>query len=428
MSKPMVSEPSGSPETDLTPSSFPLRPEKGGLPILDSILFTDLLPAEPAFELSAGERHYRDPFVGITESGEPRRGLYTLADTGGRPQAAVVAAMTYLNALENNERLIGRLPMNSPDWRLWTNALPTWTPKGIRLERLDDTRRRLALGVIEASLSPAGFASVRAAMKLNGALGELVDDYRDTLTEFSYWFTVFGEPDTGGPWGWQLMGHHVDLHYVFIDSQVVFAPVFLGAEPTVAVTGTYKGVRALDDETQRGLNLRRALTPEQEPEFLLSATLRPDDLPPELAGPWNGRHVGGAGRDNLILPPEGIAASRLTDDQKDLLVDVLRVYLNRIPLQHANAKLDQVVGHLDETRFVWRGGHDDVAPFYYRVHSPVLLVEYDNHPGVFLANEEPARFHVHTIVREPNGNDYAMDLLTQHYERHHGGRMAHHGI
>ncbi len=34
---------------------------------------------------------------------------------------------------------------------------------------------------------------------------------------------------------------------------------------------------------------------------------------------------------------------------------------------------------------------------------------------------EPARFHVHTIVRAPNGNDYGRDLLAQHYRRHHSG-------
>ena len=51
----------------------------------------------------------------------------------------------------------------------------------------------------------------------------------------------------------------------------------------------------------------------------------------------------------------------------------------------------------------------------------MLLVEYDNHPGVFLTNPEPARFHVHTIVRAPNGNDYGRDLLAQHYRLHHGG-------
>jgi hypothetical protein len=49
----------------------------------------------------------------------------------------------------------------------------------------------------------------------------------------------------------------------------------------------------------------------------------------------------------------------------------------------------------------------------------VLLVEYDNHPGIFLDNEEPERFHVHTIAREPNGNDYGKNLLAQHYHQFH---------
>jgi hypothetical protein len=29
---------------------------------------------------------------------------------------------------------------------------------------------------------------------------------------------------------------------------------------------------------------------------------------------------------------------------------------------------------------------------------------------------------VHTVVRTPNGNDYGMALLRQHYERHHRQR------
>jgi hypothetical protein len=410
MTQPRRPDPTAPSEDIPQPSDFPLPTAKGVLPIVDSILYPDLLPPVPAFELSAGERHYRDPFVGITDDGVPRPGLYALA---------------YLDGLAPYQRTIAQLPMDSPDWRLWTNAIPTWTPKGMRLERLADGQRQAALRVVEASLSPEGFATVRAAMKLNGALGELVDDYQDTLTEFSYWFTIFGEPASGAPWGWQLMGHHLDLHYIFIDSQIVFAPVFIGAEPTVAVSGVHRGTRAFDAETERGLALRRALRPEQEPEFLLSRSIAAADLPPELAGPWNGRHVGGAGRDNLILPPEGIRASELFSDQQDLLVDLVRVYLDRMPSVHAASKLDQVVDHLDQTRFLWRGGHDDVAPFYYRIHSPVLLVEYDNHPGVFLANEEPARFHVHTIAREPNGNDYAKDLLAQHYARHHDGALAH---
>ena len=405
---------------DRRPAQFPVPTARGDLPIVDSHLFADLLPAEAAFELTAGLRRHLDPYIGVTEDGTPRRGLYPLDGPGTSSVPAVRAAGAYLDALAPSQRAVGALPMDAPEWRLWTNAIPTWHPKGLRLDRLAPRDRDRALAVVEASLSPAGHAQVRAVMALNENLGELIDDYRDTLTEFAYWFTVFGDPSADSPWGWQLMGHHVDLHCVFVGGQVVLAPVFLGAEPTTG-TGRFEGVHALGQETEVALAFRRTLGPDREDEFLLGSSLRAEDLPPELAGPWNGRHLAGAGSDNLVLPPEGVVAASLAADQRDGLVELIRVYLDRLPPVQAGRTLELVRGHLDETRFAWRGGHDDECAFYYRIHSPVLLVEYDNHPGVFLTNQEPARFHVHTIVRAPNGNDYGRDLLAQHYRRHHAG-------
>jgi hypothetical protein len=70
----------------------------------------------------------------------------------------------------------------------------------------------------------------------------------------------------------------------------------------------------------------------------------------------------------------------------------------------------------------WIGETDGEHPFYYRIQSPVIMIEFDEHAGVFLSNEEPERFHIHTIVRTPNGNDYGMDLLRMHYAQAHPGR------
>ena len=74
-----------------------------------------------------------------------------------------------------------------------------------------------------------------------------------------------------------------------------------------------------------------------------------------------------------------------------------------------------------ETHFCWIGGFEEQSPFYYRIQSPVIFIEFDHHTGVFLTNAEPAKFHVHTIVRTPNGNDYGIDLLRLHYKHapHH---------
>lgn len=84
--------------------------------------------------------------------------------------------------------------------------------------------------------------------------------------------------------------------------------------------------------------------------------------------------------------------------------------------------MGEIRGHLDRTHFAWRGAATDDGAFYYRIHSPVVLIEFDHLAGTAMANDHPTRHHVHTIVRTPNGNDYGADLLRQHRAQvHHGG-------
>jgi Protein of unknown function (DUF3500) len=89
--------------------------------------------------------------------------------------------------------------------------------------------------------------------------------------------------------------------------------------------------------------------------------------------------------------------------------------------------MSDVERHGAQTYFCWAGGTDEKSAFYYRIQSPVVMIEFDHHKGVVLNNETPQRFHIHTIVRTPNGNDYGMDLLRLHYEtaphhQKHSGR------
>ena len=78
----------------------------------------------------------------------------------------------------------------------------------------------------------------------------------------------------------------------------------------------------------------------------------------------------------------------------------------------------EVEAHLDETFFAWIGDTGPESVFYYRVQSPVILIEFDHQAPVALEGREASRRHVHSVVRTPNGNDYGKDLLRQHYEAH----------
>ena len=65
------------------------------------------------------------------------------------------------------------------------------------------------------------------------------------------------------------------------------------------------------------------------------------------------------------------------------------------------------------------GGTGPDSVFYYRIHSPVVMIEFDHQLPVALDGPDvPSRNHVHTVVRTPNGNDYAKDLLRAHLQAH----------
>ena len=83
--------------------------------------------------------------------------------------------------------------------------------------------------------------------------------------------------------------------------------------------------------------------------------------------------------------------------------------------------MGEIKKHLDETFFAWTGATDEEAIFYYRIHSPVILIEFDHQGPIGLKGDrkQATRNHIHTIVRTPNGNDYGKDLLRQHLEEHH---------
>ena len=129
--------------------------------------------------------------------------------------------------------------------------------------------------------------------------------------------------------------------------------------------------------------------------------------------------------DNYVLPYEGIAASALTAAQQDTLRALIREYVGNMDDGHAAIRMQEIERYLDQTYFAWMGGTGDDSVFYYRVHSPVVLIEFDHQGGIALnRGAGMSRNHIHTVVRTPNGNDYGKDLLRRHYESqtHSSGR------
>jgi hypothetical protein len=352
---------------------------------------------------SGGDSAVAQPFKGLTTDGNVVPGLYGIRGTGVSTEPIKRAAEAFLASLDDDQRASASFPLDSDVWRRWSNIHVFVMRHGAGLETMRPAQREQALGLLRAALSPSGFATSRDVMRLNETIREITGR-DDEYGEWLYWVSVMGTPSATEPWGWQIDGHHLIVNCFVLGDQVVMTPMFMGSEPVIAETGQYKGTSVFRQEEREGLSFMQSLGAEQRAKATVS-----QDLPGEVFTT--------AFRDNFELRYEGIHFDELTSAQQAGLLKVIEVYVGRMRPGHAEVRMDEVREHLNETHFAWMGGCEPDSVYYYRVHSPVILIEFDHQRGVALDNDEPSRQHIHTVVRTPNGNDYGKDLLRQHHEQ-----------
>ncbi|MFD2759262.1 DUF3500 domain-containing protein [Gulosibacter faecalis] len=353
---------------------------------------------------------YAEPFVGITTDGRVREGVYQLpAPAESNRAEPIAAALALLEALSPEQRAQVRHDIEAPEWRGWSNPEFIFHRIGLRLEQLDAAQVTAVHDLLRASLSEVGYERVAEAMALNGYLGELTE-LPKIMNDRSYWFAIYGTPGADSPWGWQLFGHHVAVHFVAVGGREVIAPVFIGAEPAISDP---EHPPVFEQRERLALELAASFTPEQRERAVVYDSVLDDAMPEGRIHPADERHVAGAFRDNRVVPTEGIRVRELDARQQQVVRDIVRdslALLDDAELARTLAEYDAVV---DDTWVSWYGATDGSTPSYLRVQGPSVLTELDHHAGVWLSNRTPARFHVHSTLRHPNGNDYGKELLRQ---------------
>ncbi len=359
-----------------------------------------------------------DPFVGITTDGVPEDGLFSITSTGVSTKPVQDAVQTFLSSLSEEDKSRSTFPVENNEWRRWHN-IESYQREGMALFEMDENQRALAYGILAASLSPEGVSKAKNIMAMEEYLKAVSIELGnpgglevERLGNDKYYFTFMGTPSDTEPWGWQIDGHHLVINYFILGDQVVMTPTFMGSELTHIEEGPDAGTRTFVEEGKKGLALFRSLDENQKKSALLLDSKEMQYNQTE------------AFRDNAVVPYAGIKANELKNSQKDLLIDLIEEYVGNMKHDHATIKMNEVIAHMDHTWFSWVGGSGDQDVFYYRIQSPVLLIEYDHHNPVFVVEEGapnpgPVNWHVHTVVRTPNGNDYGKDLLKQHLEEHH---------
>lgn len=359
----------------------------------------------PEMSRAAEKTGLAEDFKGITTNGEPVRGLFPLRSTGVSTEPVRIATEKFLAALTQEQRRKTTFPVDDVEWRKWMNQ-SFYVRQGVSFKEMSESQRAAAFGLLGAALSAKGLKLSQDIMKLNYTLGELNHDNFVEYDEWLYWITVMGTPSPTQPWGFQLDGHHLIVNYFVLGDQVVMTPAFLGSEPTYAAAGKYRGTRVMKPEQDAGLEFMKSLTPEQRKAATLRTSKTGNDNLTE------------AFKDNVVLDYAGVPVRTLSESQKRQLLTLIGLYVHNMRDDQARVRIDEVNARLDDTWFAWIGGTEPDSVFYYRIHSPVILIEFDHQKPANLRHlypDAPYREHIHAVVRTPNGNDYGKDLLRQHY-------------
>jgi hypothetical protein len=301
------------------------------------------------------------------------------------------ATRRFLNELTGDQRVAAVRSITDDDLRHRWAYTPGERP-GLELGSLGRTSRKAVHGMLATVLSPHAYAQAAAVMALEDVLDHREGGHRDRHNG-DYWTVLFGSPSAASdePWGWRIEGHHLSVNVVVASGQVSATPFFLGANPARV---TYRG-RVVGQPLQLEEDLARELLDRMGPTARRLAIV--SDTAPADIRTGNSPRVG-------PLEPVGVTPPQLGKSAGDLLVGIVRFYLDRLAYELADEEFQKI--DPERLHFSWEGSTRRGEGHYYRIQGPELLIEYDN-----TANEAN---HAHTVWRRHSG-DFGDDLLAAHF-------------
>lgn len=384
----------------------------------------------------------------------PRTPAEVSALEATRPLAIELAAKVagWLDSLSSQQR--ARATFGPPGTSEHERLLWFYTPTdhgGLPLVDQRPAQHRLAMQILAAGLSEAGYVTLVTVMGMENVLDRLEgwsmtferDRGRDPGM---YYLSVFGSPGDR-LWGWRFGGHHVSVNQLIVDGCIVSTtPLFLGADPAAApllgsVLQPLVSVQdvALDlmnsfDHDQRSRALihpravsdlvgaNRSLVSEGNQRLPLPDVFRRRFTDTTVANQLeqvNEAMQSGSGyaaQDDVQVAltgvPKGLPAAAMTGSQREGLQTLLDLYFTRAAEPIAESYQVRYRGddQLDALHVAWAGALKAGEPHYYRIQGPGLLIEYDN--------TQRRANHVHAVWRDPTG-DFGVDTLAHHHHTAH---------
>ncbi len=287
---------------------------------------------------------------------------------GGKEVVTAItdAATQFLNGLTESQRATVSYAINDPEYLRWHWTTTSGFPRnGLVLRDLDATQRELALALLRASISEAGFQKSMAIMQLQPEIGG---------DPANYYVTLFGTP--GDPaWGWRVEGHHLSRRFTIAGDKLTITPFFHGVWPTVSAAGQV----IMQREEWAARELVRSLDANLRSQVIFQE----QSLTRHVT--WNKNYV-------QPLEPVGAPLAALNNDQQALAMEIIQIWMGTQTAVVAKTHLDRIQAHgLETIHFGWAGALEERRPHYYRLQGPSFLLEYDN--------TRNGSTHIHSVWR-----------------------------
>jgi hypothetical protein len=240
------------------------------------------------------------------------------------------------------------------------------TRKGVRFEELSEEQKKKALALLRAGTSTKGYEQATTIMSLESILKDVEKKGNMVRNPDWYFVSVFGKPSKTGKWGWRIEGHHLSVSFTMDRGQVESpTPFMFGANPATVKAGPKLGLRAVPEVEDLARELIKSLDEEQR-----KVAYRGAKPFPEIAENTPSAKAG---------DPIGLAAAKMTDKQRDLLVKLLEAYTNRMPPSVGAGEWKAVKdAGIEKVHFAYTGEPEPGKGYTYQIQGPTFLVQFLN--------------------------------------------------
>jgi len=287
----------------------------------------------------------------------------------------------------------------------WSNFPVTFVDRaGLNVADLTEEQQVAALQVLEAVLSDDAY---KTASNIIASDQYLADSSSSSDADIlgQYYIAFFGDATDTSAYEVQFGGHHLGINATLDGTAdaITFAPTHLGVQPADWTTEDGTEVQAFDGIYTDAFAFYNSLTAEQQ-ETLTSGEVT-------MCAP---------GDTCEFTTGSGLMGSDLTDEQRELLLDLIANWSGMADEESAAATRAEIEATLDDTVIAWSGETTyDMTQgdgINFSISGPNVYVGFQAQPGSAGADIDGVVTsgwgHVHTIYRDPT-NDYANSVEQQ---------------